>query len=129
MRQADLAQQEDEWPLTKRQEAELASFLEALKDESALQDSTVLLFGSAARGRAYPFSDLDVAVVAEFFKGKPWSQRLDILAKGSTRGSPITAIGVTPEELSNAQMTYPSVLRNLAPDRPQKVLLGRPRPL
>lgn len=42
---------------------------------AAYGPSTVLLFGSRARGEALKDSDLDVLIVSEQFAGTPWLER------------------------------------------------------
>jgi hypothetical protein len=100
-----------EWPLSDYQKQALKSFNESV--EKDLKGATVWVFGSAGRGRALPFSDVDVAVVSPKFAGMPWVERIKQLKLLCSKGSPISPIGVTDEELSRPDQAYPSVLRSL----------------
>ncbi|MBI4704728.1 MAG: nucleotidyltransferase domain-containing protein [Deltaproteobacteria bacterium] len=83
----------------------------------------VILFGSHATGQAGPFSDIDVAVVSQRFRGLDYLSRCALLAR-ALRGirAPIQAIALTPRELREAELA--SILseiartgRDMAPDQ------------
>lgn len=110
---------ESAWPLSVHQLDELAAFCNAVsKYPLFVPGSTrVIAFGSAARGRAFPFSDVDVAVVSTAFVGMPWGDRMKQLKGLLQNGSPISPIGTTDDELARGDRAYPSVLRSLAGGR------------
>jgi len=105
------------WPMTAHQHKALEGFCTAVREHKDIRSDIVLVFGSAARGRALPFSDIDVAVVSSFFSNVPWSHRLKILKAIRSAGSPISPIGVTETEIERGENAYPSVLRSLAKGR------------
>jgi predicted nucleotidyltransferase len=108
---------EANWPLTQYQRKALEGFCTAVKEHKEIRSDAVLVFGSAARGRAFPFSDIDVAVVSSFFGSVPWAERIRTLKVLCTAGSPISPIGVTEIEVERGENAYPSVLRSLIKGR------------
>jgi predicted nucleotidyltransferase len=66
----------------------------------------VFLYGSHAKKRAHPDSDIDIIIVSEDFRGKNLLERLQILAKaGYGIYEPIEAYGFTPEEVQNRDLS------------------------
>ena len=105
----------DDLLLTRYQKQELEQFCARISNTLAWRPIELLVFGSAARGRSYAFSDIDVAVVSDFFEGIPWEIRLKHLAKYIDPGSAISPVGVTSEELTRGQSANPSILRSIHP--------------
>lgn len=60
--------------------------------------STVLVFGSRARGDALKHSDLDVLIVAEAFRGMPWLDRPVRVAVDCDIRFGVELLCYTPEE-------------------------------
>jgi predicted nucleotidyltransferase len=82
----------------------------------------VRLFGSHARGHAFAFSDIDVAVISDIFQGMPWNKRLELLKPKGVRGQRISALGITFHEFKSHR--YPSVIRTIRGPHSTIVLAG-----
>lgn len=77
------------------QPEELREFLERLRERIPVE--ALILFGSHARGGAGEWSDVDVLVVSDYFKGLTVPERLAILLE-LKRGR-VEPLGYTYEEL------------------------------
>jgi hypothetical protein len=93
----------------------LARLAERLHDE--IGASSVLLFGSRARGSARPESDVELIVVSKSFSGVPPLSR----ARGPRSvwrdvggRVPLDLVCVTPDELSDA-LARPTLLAEVVP--------------
>lgn len=75
----------------------LERFIRRLRREIRLEG--VILFGSWAKGEAYPSSDLDLAVISEDFRGQHRIARRLFLAERWKSDAPADIIGLTPQEL------------------------------
>lgn len=63
----------------------------------------VVLYGSHARGNPHEWSDIDVAVISDDFKGMPQFQRAEVLALAHIKSDPALApIAYTLEEYHSA---------------------------
>ena len=85
--------------MTLYQSQALADFRLAARADLESAGCRVLVFGSAARGRAFPFSDVDVAVISKRFAGLPWMDRIAKLKALLPAASPVSPIGVTEADL------------------------------
>ena len=83
----------------------IKKYVHALQ-EKGVRVQQVFLYGSYAKNRAHPDSDIDVIIVSEDFAGKHLLERLQML--GDVRwnvSEPIQAFGFTPEEIQNRDLT------------------------
>jgi predicted nucleotidyltransferase len=72
----------------------------------------ILVFGSYANEQYRVFSDIDVAVISEKFKGQGWQQRIAKLMEFLPQNSVlIKPIGITPDEKTH--FDYPSIIRTI----------------
>jgi predicted nucleotidyltransferase len=61
-----------------------------------------ILFGSYAQGNAKEYSDIDLAVISDWFKGKPNIENMQYLSKiAAAYNSLIEALPFTEEEYTN----------------------------
>lgn len=66
----------------------------------------LILFGSYAAEKAKEYSDIDIAVVSDSFKGKGILKRQELLGEALySLGEPIEALGYTPSEYKNTKPT------------------------
>lgn len=64
--------------------------------------SKVILFGSHARGRAKPHSDIDLVIVSPDFRRKPEMKILEDLSRMAARvSSLLEVLAMTPEDLKS----------------------------
>ena len=103
--------------LTEYQKRELEKFATHIWNQVSWHPIKLLVFGSAARGRSFAFSDIDVAVLSNVFEKMPWEIRLDHLETYLDPGSPISPVGVTSEELNRGPLASPSILRSIRPQQ------------
>lgn len=91
----------------------LSAFRSALGRHGA-PDARLVLYGSYAKGNARPESAIDVVVVAEAFEGKPFFDRVEILAQATMEvwGEPIQAVALTPREWENGESVVVEYARN-----------------
>jgi hypothetical protein len=69
--------------------------------KSGIQADRIILFGSHAFGEAKEYSDIDLVVISNDFKGVDLIERLEILGKTAARiMEPVEALGYTEEEFS-----------------------------
>ena len=62
----------------------------------------VILYGSYARGNAKEYSDIDLIVISEDFRGRNLRERLEILGLAAGRVfEPIEALGYTSKEIQS----------------------------
>ncbi|MBV8589618.1 MAG: nucleotidyltransferase domain-containing protein, partial [Acetobacteraceae bacterium] len=101
--------------LSDHQIRELIRFRELVRDK--FPDAGIKVFGSAAAGLIFSFSDIDVAVVSEHFAAVPWADRIRSLRDLCKRGSPVAPIGIVKAELARSGKCYPSVLRSVRRSR------------
>ncbi len=87
--------------LKKGSQRAIERFIRRLRREIRLQG--VILFGSWAKGKAYPSSDLDLAVISEDFQGHHRIARRLFLAERWPGDAPADILGLTPQELYTAQ--------------------------
>ncbi len=83
--------------LKKGYQRAIERFIRRLQREIRLEG--VILFGSWAKGDAYPTSDLDLAVISKDFEGQHRLARRLFLAERWTANPPADIIGLTPQEL------------------------------
>ncbi len=75
-------------------------FIKALRLEIPVRD--VILFGSYANGNPKEYSDIDLAVISDWFEGKPKIENMQYLSKVAARyNSLIEALPFTEEEYNN----------------------------
>lgn len=92
-------------------EERLKSFRKAVLAWSD-SECQILVFGSYANGQYRLFSDIDVAVISEKFKGQGWQQRIAKLMEFLPENSVlIKPIGITPDE--KTKFDYPSIIRTV----------------
>ena len=99
--------------LTPHQKLELNRFCGQVTQKAEWKSARIFVFGSTAKGHAFPFSDVDVAVQTDAFISVPWAKRIESLRQLCERGSPISPIGVTGDELRRGRKGNPSILRCL----------------
>lgn len=76
----------------------ISRYIEKLK-EQGISPSSVILYGSYAKGTAREYSDIDLIVVSKDFEGMNLLQRLETLGVSAARIlEPVQAKGYTPEE-------------------------------
>ena len=61
----------------------IEGFIARLEQEIPVQE--VILFGSYARGKAQAHSDIDLAVISDWFEGKPAIENLKFLSRIAAR--------------------------------------------
>jgi predicted nucleotidyltransferase len=61
----------------------IQGFIARLEQEIPVQE--VILFGSYARGKAQAHSDIDLAVISDWFEGKPAIENLKFLSRIAAR--------------------------------------------
>jgi predicted nucleotidyltransferase len=75
-------------------------FYAELKEEIPIKG--FILFGSYAQGNAKEYSDIDLAVISDWFKGKPNIENMQYLSKiAAAYNSLIEALPFTEEEYTN----------------------------
>ncbi len=75
-------------------------FIANLCDEIDVEE--VILFGSYARGDAKEHSDIDLAIISDWFRDKPHIQNMQFLSRKAARyNSMIEAIPFTIQEYKN----------------------------
>ena len=78
----------------------IRGFLIELKQEIPIK--ALILFGSYAQGTAKEYSDIDLAVVSDWFEGRPKIENMQHLSKIAARyNSLIEALPFTEEEYKN----------------------------
>jgi len=78
----------------------ISGFYAELKQEIPIK--ALILFGSYARGNAKEYSDIDLAVISDWFEGKPKIESMQYLSKiTATYNSLIEALPFTEEEYIN----------------------------
>jgi predicted nucleotidyltransferase len=77
-------------------------FTDLLKNEIELEK--VILFGSRARGKQKRWSDIDLAVISDFFRTMDFHERLVFLGMlaWQAKATEIEALGYTVDEYRNA---------------------------
>ena len=88
---------------------EVLRFLKQRVHESRLAQARVLVFGSYARGRATPDSDMDVAIISPDFKGKDIFERARMTREIEFDAMrefqlPFDFVTLTPEEFEGESM-------------------------
>lgn len=75
-------------------------FIDRLRREIPVKE--VILFGSYARGNAKEHSDIDLAIISDWFRGRPNIENMQFLSKLAARyNSLVEALPFTEEEYSN----------------------------
>jgi len=86
-------------------DTKLYQIIEKYKDalsKSGIRSDRIILFGSHAFGKAEEYSDIDLVVISNDFKGMDLIERLEILGRTAARiMEPIEALGYTEEEFSS----------------------------
>ncbi len=78
----------------------IRGFYAELKQEIPIKE--FILFGSYARGNAKEYSDIDLAVISEWFEGKPKIESMQYLSRiAAAYNSLIEALPFTEEEYTN----------------------------
>jgi predicted nucleotidyltransferase len=78
----------------------IEGFVERLKQEIPVRE--IVLFGSYASGKPKEYSDIDLAVVSEWFEGKTKIESMQYLSRIAARyNSLIEALPFTAEEYEN----------------------------
>ena len=90
---------------------QMLTYLNALSDASqaGISDLVVLAFGSSTTGACRPWSDVDLALVTDYFSGVPWAERIRRLGGRLSPPPLLSPIGLTHEEY--ATYTYPAIIR------------------
>lgn len=82
----------------------LYQIIEKYKDalsKLGIRADRVILFGSHALGEVREYSDIDLVVISNDFKGMDLIERLEILGRTAARiMEPVEALGYTEEEFS-----------------------------
>ncbi len=74
------------------------------------QPSRLIIFGSRAAGNANPYSDIDLILVSERFRGQRFLDRLTGFAHQMAWDSNIDALCYTPEEFAR-KLQLPTLVR------------------
>ena len=78
----------------------ISGFISRLKQEIPVKHA--FLFGSYARGDAKDYSDIDIAVISDWFDGKPKNKNLQYLSRiAASYNSLVEAIPFTEKEYRN----------------------------
>ena len=78
----------------------VSGFIEELRREIPIKE--IFLFGSYAKGNPREYSDIDLAVISDFFKGKPRIENMQYLSRlAASYNSLIEALPFTEEEYRN----------------------------
>ena len=78
----------------------IRGFITELKREIPIKE--IILFGSYAQGNPKEYSDIDLAVISEWFEGKPKIENMQYLSRiAAAYNSLIEALPFTEEEYKN----------------------------
>ncbi|MBW1698366.1 MAG: nucleotidyltransferase domain-containing protein [Deltaproteobacteria bacterium] len=78
----------------------IEGFVAVLRREIPIKE--IILFGSYAQGNPKEYSDIDLAVISDWFKGKPKIESMQYLSKiAASYNSLIEALPFTEEEYRN----------------------------
>lgn len=78
----------------------IEGFIAELRQEIPIKE--IILFGSYARGNPKEYSDIDLAVISDWFEGKPRIENMQYLSRiAATYNSLIEALPFTEEEYRN----------------------------
>ncbi len=78
----------------------IRGFCAELKQEIPIKE--IILFGSYAQGNAKEYSDIDLAVISDWFEGKPKIENMQYLSRiAAAYNSLIEALPFTEEEYIN----------------------------
>ena len=78
----------------------IRGFIKELKREIPIRE--IILFGSYAHGNPKEYSDIDLAVISDWFKGKPKIENMQYLSRiAAAYNSLIEALPFTEEEYRN----------------------------
>jgi predicted nucleotidyltransferase len=78
----------------------IKGFIARLKQEIPIKE--VILFGSYAHGKPKEYSDIDLAVISDWFEGKPKIENMQYLSRiAAAYNSLIEALPFTEEEYRN----------------------------
>jgi predicted nucleotidyltransferase len=94
------------------QRSQLLDYVEALSiaKKAQVSDLSVLVFGSVAMRSCKPWSDVDLAVVSDYFSGVPWGKRVISLGvRVSSKFSLISPIALTYDGYET--YSYPAIIR------------------
>jgi predicted nucleotidyltransferase len=70
------------------------------KIRDTLKPNLVIVFGSRARGEASEESDIDVIIVSDYFRGKPFLGRMPMMIRIFRFPWPVDYLCYSPEEFS-----------------------------
>ena len=78
----------------------IRGFIAELRQEIPIKE--IILFGSYAQGNPQDYSDIDLAVISDWFEGKPRIENMQYLSKiAAAYNSIIEALPFTEEEYRN----------------------------
>jgi len=78
----------------------IKGFIETLSQEIPIKE--VILFGSYAHGKPKEYSDIDLAVISDWFEGRPKIENMQYLSRiAATYNSLIEALPFTEKEYRN----------------------------
>jgi predicted nucleotidyltransferase len=78
----------------------IRGFISELKREIPIKE--IILFGSYAKGSPKEYSDIDLAVISDWFEGKPRIENMQYLSRiAASYNSLIEALPFTEEEYNN----------------------------
>ena len=101
--------------LKKSEIGKIHKFVQLLKQQG-LSVSKVILFGSYARGRANPDSDIDIVVVSNQF-GQDMAEEMMLLRKMALKvDSHIEPVPLSPEDLNDNYSTFAQEIRRYGID-------------
>ena len=101
--------------LKKSQTEKINKFVELLKQQG-VNISKIILFGSYAKGRATPDSDIDVVVVSNQF-GQDTAEEMMLLRKIALKvDSHIEPVPLSPDDLSDKYSSFSQVIRRYGID-------------
>lgn len=92
-------------------------FLEKNLKEKDVHASKIILFGSHARGKATPESDIDIVIISEDFRNKDIFERVGLTQEAEIRTIrkfmvPLDIVALTPEELDSETSIIADYARN-----------------
>lgn len=92
-------------------------FLEKNLKEKNVHAAKIILFGSHARGKATPESDIDIVIVSEDFRDKDIFERVNLTREAEIQTIrkfmvPLDIVSLTPEELASETSIIAHYARN-----------------
>jgi hypothetical protein len=71
----------------------------------ALKPNLVIIFGSRSRGGGTEESDIDVIIVSDYFRGKPFLGRMPMMIRTFRFPWPVDYLCYSPEEFSEIKLS------------------------